>query len=349
MKRLVAIAGCAFFLFLFVPAAHGQNEISFGVFSLFHPKELLVEPAGTQPISIHIGGRELLLNGEPGRRRLLVRANGGAITVNDATADRCTAEARDGASVRFRLSVPGRIDRVYQGKLTISANREILVPVIAIDREAAVASIVASEMPLDAPLEALKAQAVVTRSFLAAGPRHRDFNFCDTTHCQYLRSPDDVSAHVRQAVTATQGLVLSWQGRTIPALYSSRCGGRTSGLAEVGMSPRGGYPYYAVECRWCREHPVRWQTRLKPDATLPPVSNESRRLAFVRQWGWSALPGSTFTTKQDSAELIVEGHSIGHSIGMCQFGAIGLASAGADFRSILAHYFPNSQLAQPPW
>jgi SpoIID/LytB domain protein len=86
--------------------------------------------------------------------------------------------------------------RVYAGQLTVTARRGELVPIVAMDTETAVAIIVASEMPKDAPVEALKAQAVVTKSFLRGGLRHGNFDLCDTTHCQYLRSPDDVTPRV---------------------------------------------------------------------------------------------------------------------------------------------------------
>src|SRR6266571_2973368 len=58
------------------------------------------------------------------------------------------------------------------------------------DRETATASVVAAENTPDTPLEALKAQAVAARSYFVAGRgRHHDFDFCDTTHCQFLREP----------------------------------------------------------------------------------------------------------------------------------------------------------------
>lgn len=345
MRRSASIL---LFLLLLVPAARAQTEIRFGVLGLFHPKELMLEPAGPQALSIHVSGKTLILNGEPQHRRLFMRAIGDDVIFPGASAPLCTAESRDGSPARFRLSIPGKIHRVYEGKLTVTAHRGVLTIIVAIDRERAVSSIVASEMPSDAPLEALKAQAVVTRSFLAAGSRHRDFDFCDTTHCQFLRSPDDVSPRVLQAVEATRSLVLSWHDQTIPALYSSRCGGQTRSLADVGMNPHTGYPYYSVKCQWCREHPVQWQSRPNPDALPPQPSHESARIAYVRQWGWSALPGSSFTAKRDAGELLIEGHSIGHGLGMCQLGAIGLATSGADFRSILAHYYPNSTLTQLP-
>lgn len=329
-------------------AAHAQTEIRFGVLGLFHPTELVLEPGGAQALSVHVANTDMALNGERDHRRLLVRANQNQLVIQGEVFNSCTVDARDGSPVRFRLSIPGKISRIYEGKLSVTAHRGVLTAIVTMNREKAVASIVASEMPADAPLEALKAQAVATRSFLAAGPRHHDFDFCDTTHCQFLRSPDDVNLRVAQAVASTRALVLSWLNQIVPALYSSRCGGQTRSLANVGMNPRNAYPYYSVECKWCREHPVRWQSRLDPAAHAPQSSSESARIAYVREWGWSALPGSTFTVRREVGGVLLEGQSIGHSLGLCQSGAIGLASSGADFRSILAHYYPNTEVIQLP-
>jgi SpoIID/LytB domain protein len=58
-----------------------------------------------------------------------------------------------------------------------------LRPVVAMDLETAVASVVAAEQAGQAPIEALEAQAVGARSyFAAASDRHRGFEFCDTIH-----------------------------------------------------------------------------------------------------------------------------------------------------------------------
>jgi peptidoglycan hydrolase-like amidase len=180
-------------------------------------------------------------------------------------------------------------------------------------------------LPRDAPLEALKAQSVVTRSFLSAGPRHNEYDFCDTTHCQYLRSPAEVSRQVWSAVRATEGLILTWQERPIAALYSSRCGGRTRSLRQAGIDQENGYPYYPVECRWCRAHPLQG-----PERSIGPH----------RRWGALSSAASDGFAESAGKDQAV----IGHGIGMCQYGAAGMALAGADFRSILTHYYPNAEL-----
>jgi peptidoglycan hydrolase-like amidase len=118
------------------------------------------------------------------------------------------------------------------------------------DREVAVASVVAAEMPPTAPFEALKAQAVVARSYYAAGhDRHSGFAFCDTTHCQFLRAWPDAASPAFRATRDTRGLVLEYLGQPLAALYSASCGGRTRALDETSA-----YPYYSVACDFCRRH-----------------------------------------------------------------------------------------------
>jgi SpoIID/LytB domain protein len=52
----------------------------------------------------------------------------------------------------------------------------------------------------------------------------------------------------------------------------------------------------------------------------------------------SAIPGSDFTATQDGSGWQLEGHSVGHGIGMCQHVAEEMANSGAGFREILDHY-----------
>ena len=168
-------------LLLFAAPATAQQEIRFGVLGLFHSRELVLQPEGGQILSIAAQGVEgsaaLVLNGEPGHRQIVFRAEGDRVVAGSHSAGSWTAAARDGGAAAFRLTVPGRFHRVYRGRLTIEARKGELLAVVAMDRETAVASIVAAEMAENAPLEALKAQAVATRSFLAGsrGPDTRRF------------------------------------------------------------------------------------------------------------------------------------------------------------------------------
>jgi peptidoglycan hydrolase-like amidase len=327
------------------PSGWGQGTDSFGVLGLFHPRELVLERVDAQVVVAKGAGAAVVLNGEPEHRRLLLRADGDAVAGEAQEAAQWTAGARDGGAVEFALSVPGKLRRVYRGQLTVTARGGELTAVVRIDRETAVASIVAAEMAADIPLEALKAQAVAARSFLAGGGRHGAYEFCDTTHCQFLRSPPANESAAMRAAEATRGLILTYQGKTLAAMYGSRCGGRTHSLSELGMDGWGGYPYFAVTCAACRQHPLRWQSRIE-SGPEPKAGNERARLATARQWGWSALPGNDFQASLDGDGWKIEGQGIGHGVGLCQFGAAGMARSGAGFRAILAHYYPNTSVTK---
>jgi peptidoglycan hydrolase-like amidase len=202
-----------------------------GVFGLFHPVELEVQPARASVLVVESNGRQQRIEGSSSLRlRSPARVAG-----------------LDGAEASFWLSVPGRIRREFRGRLEILSDGKQLQAIVEMDRETAVASIVAAEMPR-APAEAQKAQAVVARSFLIAGRgRHGGFDFCDTTHCQFLREPPSEVNSARRAQQETQGLALVYQGQVLPALYSADCGGRTQSLDDAGWSAEA-YPYFAVEC-----------------------------------------------------------------------------------------------------
>ena len=87
-------------------------------------------------------------------------------------------------------------------------------PVVSMDVETAVASIIDAEAPGDAPLEFLMAQAIASRSFLvAARTGHVGFDFCDTTHCQFLRGPALAGSPASIAAARTTGLCLYYEGR----------------------------------------------------------------------------------------------------------------------------------------
>lgn len=255
-----------------------------------------------------------------------------------------------GGPADFVLSVPGRIERRFSGVLEIrDAGRE-LEAVVVMDLETAVASAVAPESAPGASIEAWKAQAVAARSFYtAARGRHTGFDFCDTTHCQHLREPPDAGAPAWAAAAATRGLVLLYSGRPFPALFSASCGGRTRTLAEAGL-PGEGYPYFAAECEGCRAGAPAWETRLAAEyAPLVEDRSEARRLELARKLGWSVLPSSNYKVSREGRVIVLRGRGQGHGIGLCQRGAGAMAASGANFRTILAHYYPNTSVAASPF
>lgn len=332
-----------------LPTTGSSKDVRIGVLGLFHPQELRLYPAGNDGLQVAIdshphrlardapaavirlrGNRlEMQLGAESGLfSGEVLRASGGFVTNSGG----------------FWLEVPGKLKRRYAGTLEIRARGSQLEAVVTMSLETAVASVVAAESPQGAGLEALKAQAVAARSFLVARQAgHADFDFCDTTHCQFLRSPPEPGSEPDKAARATRGLILEWRDdtanrdRPLAAMYARSCGGRTRTLREVGVR-NNGYPYYAVRCDYCSRHPEVWQRAAKG-----APRTEQERLAFNRIHGWGAMPSLPASGAGSDGQI--KGQGVGHGIGLCQLGAAEMARQGATFAQILAHYYPNTKLA----
>ena len=324
--------------------------VAISVLGLFHPKEFVVSATSGRALAVQSGRRRIILeNSQLPSVSIRIDGSGLLVTAGKEVLRAGSVEitGRNDRSEDFILRIPGRIQRRYHGTLAIRPSAGDLLAVVALDLETAVASVVAAESSPDAPVEALKAYAVAARSYFVAGRgRHKNFDFCDTTHCQFFRSPPPSTTLIAQAVEATHGLVLAYQSKPFAAMYTRSCGGRTRAPSQVGI-PSAAYPYYSVTCEHCRQHPVRWTSYLSAaDATSLRSSDESSRLAVAKRLGWSAVPSSEFSLTKKADHVLLAGVGNGHGIGLCQAGAKAMAETGAGFHEILQHYYPNTDVVQ---
>jgi len=344
IRKRFALSALAFVLL--APCAVARS-LRIGVFGLLHPRQLTIACSPGQTLMLIAGPHQIGLSG--GASALLIlEADHVRVRSGDesfvATGVRVTGATTRGSD--FLLSVPGKLTRPFRGKLDVACGIHELIAVVEMDLETAVASAVAAESAPGASLEALKAQAVATRSYyLASRPRHGEFDFCDTTHCQFLREAPSSQSLAAQAAAATDGLVLVYDGVPVPALFTGSCGGRTRTLAEVGLAPAP-YPYFSVTCNYCLEHSPHWQVRLDAgEAAELATHSEASRLKLGRILGWDAVPGNNYELQPRSGAVMLEGRGKGHGVGLCQLGAAWMARQGRGFQEILAFYYPNTLVA----
>lgn len=361
MRLLLIFACCWALPSQFSGASHSaslhermnSSSVRIGVLSLFHPHHLTIAPADGQALVLKPGSDSFVLETSSGvhsapvefvdATSLVVVANHKIRTSN------LLVSGRAGSPTCFTLAIPQKISRRYCGTLEIKPSGSELIAVVTMDLETAVASIVASEADSGTPLEALKAQAIATRSYLvSARGRHTEFDFCDTTHCQFLREPPAEGSSFARAALETRGQVLTYNSEPFAAMYTRSCSGHTRTPSQIGM-PSATYPYYSVECKHCISHPSRWYTQISPqDAKSLVSSDESSRLALVRRIGWAAVPSNDFTETQQDSHVELHGTGEGHGVGLCQAGAKSMATEGATAHEILEHYFPNTNIIELP-
>lgn len=325
------------------------HTVRIGVLGIFHPQELTLRADPGSELIVVAGGQQLFLQSRSACNSITVRRSDKMLVIDGCGkmfhVERLLAMDRNQKAADFVLAIPGKLARRYEGVLEIKAVGGELVPVVCMDLELAVASAVQAETNPGTPTEALKAQAVASRSYLSANlGRHKNFDFCDLTHCQALREPPGANSPASQAAVATQGLVLTYEGKPIASMFTRSCGGHTRTPQELGLPPAQ-YPYFSVACEACGKDPIRWTRRLSgEDASVLSAKGENGRLAICRRLGWSAVPSNNFVASEENGEVILEGMGQGHGIGLCQRGAAFLAGQSSDFREILIHYFPKTKI-----
>lgn len=137
-----------------------------------------------------------------------------------------------------------RVDGVpYRGAIgfTINANNTFrLVNTLTIDEYAY--GVINSEMGYSNPMEALKAQAVVVRSYALTNlGRHgtSGYDVCDSTHCQVYKGYNQENARSNQAVDETSMLGMYHNGKPATGYFYKNSGGYTQKAEDVWNSPVG--------------------------------------------------------------------------------------------------------------
>ncbi|MBI5408033.1 MAG: SpoIID/LytB domain-containing protein [Nitrospirae bacterium] len=151
--------------------------------------------------------------------------------------------------------------QAYSGSLEIMMDENGLYVINNIPFEKYVEGVVASEIGRDWELEALKAQAVISRTYAIF---HKNMNKEESFHLtssvlHQAYKGNNAAPLITRAVEATRGEILIYEGKPINALYHSTCEGKTELPEEVWG---GGFPYLkSVECN-CKNAPYEhWQRR----------------------------------------------------------------------------------------
>ncbi len=145
-------------------------------------------------------------------------------------------------------------DEEFEGGIEVISNPDgTQTAVNIIDIEDYLTSVISSEMSADAPIELLKAQAVIARSWVlrAIGhTSHTTFDVCADDHCQRYYGIARRNARAIEAVKATKGEVLTYRAVICDCRYHKCCGGKTE-LFETCWDGEH-HPYLeSVECPYC--------------------------------------------------------------------------------------------------
>jgi stage II sporulation protein D len=278
-------------------------------------------------------------------------------------------------SVRGELFINGHF---YSGSLEVLKDKNGLYVINNLPFEEYIEGVVAAELGREWEAEALKAQAVISRTYAAFYKNYNSGNSFHITssplHQVYKGKNEDPL--IAYAVRATAGEILTYDNLPIKSFFHAACAGKTEFPEEVWKES---YPYLtSVDC-YGRNAPYdNWQRRVSikeisgalgigslKDINIASYTATGRAKTVTiitggdksggsaievkatelrKLLGYRELPSTKFSLVKTGDDIIFTGRGFGHGVGLSQWGALEMAKQGKNYREILAHYYPGTTL-----
>ncbi|MBI2809738.1 MAG: SpoIID/LytB domain-containing protein [Candidatus Melainabacteria bacterium] len=275
-----------------------------------------------------------------------------------------------GIGMQYSTSKPRR----YKGIVNLIKEQDALRVFNNVPTRDYILSVVGSESNVAVPLESAKAQAILTQTRVCQA-RPGDV-VGDSTQEESYFGTEYVTPLIEKAVNGVWGQILTYQNHPIHIFYHSTCAGGTSEASKVFGSGASNMPYMkCVPCKFCQASPF-W----KPTVTRIPISEFKKQFGELpdvntsdcakrptaltlhkagrsidmsgyqfwiklgQKFGWDKAPGTRFKLTEKSDQVEIESTGAGHGVGMCQWGAAGMAARGKTCAEILNFYFPGTAI-----
>ena len=286
-----------------------------------------------------------------------------------------------GSDLLYLPPVPGSTvviaGQTYRGGLLLKAAGGVVNAVNVVDLEDYLRGVVAAEMPANWPLEALKSQAVIARTYAAARINPASFyDLCAGESCQVYGGVSRELPASDAAIAATRNQVVSYAGAAAKTYFSSDSGGYTASSQETWgqdipyLMARPDPASLGPNSRWTLSVPLsrvadvasRYGVQLGKlrSVAVTSVSTSGREQSvqnsgaggsrtlrgdgaggFVRSLGAK----SSRVNFGGSDPLLISGAGAGHGVGLSQYGASGLARQGWNYLQIMGFYYNGCSIS----
>ncbi len=237
-----------------------------------------------------------------------------------------------------------------------------------------IVSVIGSETQPNWPTEAIKAQAVLTQTRLTRLKPSEEFG--DSTQKEAYLGSEYERPGIREAVKSVWGRVLQFDKSPVSCFYHSCCAGSTSNATDVfGDAAKSMVYLKGVKCDFCKASNFWKPTKTKvaavsferafgsklPEITSRDAAGRPTKVATIKDheisgyqfwiklgqtFGWDKAPGTRFSLEQTGDTVLIQSTGAGHGVGLCQWGAAGLAKKGKTYEEILKYYYPGATVSQ---
>lgn len=354
----------------------GSAQVKIRLFTGFRPESVFFSVTGGKYVlDLFRGDTVHLSSGEP----VLIARYKGRLAVKTRNRKAVAADSlslkgvSENASFSLRLDGASGVKRKYSGDLQCFADLGTILMVNNCKEEEYIAGVVKAEGGGGRNPEYFKTQAVLARTYMYKYKNKHTgdgFNLCDDTHCQAYSGICDDPVIVRSTLETRGMVVLDSDSVLIISAFHSNCGGETASSEDVWLTS---VPYlkrikdpYCVASRnsyWQKSYPGdKWLNMLKKvshtgsDITLADTRfAQVSRLADYRAGALNVplrnirselnLRSTYFSVTPSENEVILKGRGYGHGVGLCQEGAMEMASRGFSYRKIIEFYYSGVHIA----
>ena len=286
-------------------------------------------------------------------------------------------ESKKEESIKDEDSVSESIDTHVDNNTYVTLYRKN-GSIIKIELEEYVIGVVGAEMPASFNSEALKAQAIVARTYTLKALESNK-KLTDNNSTQNYKDNDELKQmwgisydtyynKVKNAVNSTKGIYLTYNGEIIDAVYHSTSNGYTEDSVNVWGNKKPylksvNSPYdstnksFQVTTFYSYEDISNKLDNLVNQDTEFNIlgRNESNRVELIELNGINysgtkfrnllGLRSTDFIIEKVDNGINITTKGYGHGVGMSQYGANGMANNGSNYRDILIHYYSGVSLS----
>lgn len=271
----------------------------------------------------------------------------------------------------------------YRGKIEIARNGNKIKVINIIELEEYLYGVLKNEMSDKAPIESLKAQAVIARTFALANLKKHEkkdgYNLCPKIHCQVYKGMDTETDNVIKAVNDTNGQILTYNGVVAETFYYAWCAGVTASsklvwgrefsyLTEI-YDPFCKKKYPNDEWKWTLSlneikdilnrngqnigdiSSIQSGSKATGGRVNEIIITHTNGISTISANKFRLLAGSDkiwstiFTIISNGNRVTFQGKGKGHGVGLCQRGAVAMGELGYNYKQILGFYYPGLYLS----
>ncbi|MFC1503881.1 SpoIID/LytB domain-containing protein [Spirochaetota bacterium] len=284
--------------------------------------------------------------------------------------------------IKAAMSLPIRGNSYTGYFLFIRINNSIKM-INILESDEYIMGVVRKEISYSWPDEAIKAQAVVARTYAYKKYREnkeKEFHTVATDRDQVFGGTWNVHKKIIKNVMAVKDLVITHKGKPIKAYFHASCGGYTEEPEYVWNIEKDAQYFKPVRCYYCENFKkYAWDEvitlkqvnrsfsdyvkkigeikNIKTGKTSPSKRNYEIILIgrkkenisgnkFRLRLGAKTLPSLLFTVRKEGKALHFTGKGYGHGVGLCQWGTHQMASDGRSYTYIINYYFKNVKISK---